>query len=337
MTDSDQNYHNEQQIFISQFTQSIQQSLQSILSKYQIVASESSSQEALSEIHVLDDQVAELLTQIQEICSYQISPESLDRDREKLKDLQKELQDTIQILRTLKENVDNLKRLTEDLMLDPQENDKLEIIDIDLKRKGNSGFIWTVTIKSDIKNQGNFRNVKIVSNSTNQPICTILLIEPGMTIKVPLDTPPKIGEFISAKVENCLVSNDFYIFSLKIVEVTAKTGDVVIKNLSNQDVLNFKIYTEEYDMNNLYNIGAYDIIRVKNSILIDVNRTVLYDSVSSSTISDFFQIKHVISQSFLEDLTPEEKENFNTFIQKNPQADPVQVKMALLKGEIINI
>lgn len=336
MTDSDQNLPNEQQIFISQFTQSIQLSLQSLLNKYQIVASESSSQEALSEIQVLDDEVSQLLTKIQEICSYQITPESLDRDREKLKDLQKELQETIQVLRALKENVDNLKRLTEDLMLDPQEDDKLEIIDVDTKGKDKSSIIWTVTIKSNTKNKGNFRDVKIMGSYNKSPVCTVLLIEPGMTIKVQCDLPLQVGEVVSAEFKNCIVSDKYYIFSLKIVEVAENTGDMVIKNLSSDDVLNFGIFLEGVTLNSFYNIGAYEIIRIKNNFPIEANRVVLYDASTSYSISNYYQIKNAITPELQRDLTPDQRANFNTFMEKNPQADPIQVKLALIKGEIIN-
>lgn len=338
MTDSDRSHTEEQQNFISQFILSIEQSLNSIIGKYQIIASETSSQEAFVELCNLDDQVAELSSKIEEIHRYEINAESLDRDREKLKNLQEELREIIQELKSLKENVDNLKSLTEDLLLDPQEGDSLVIADVDLKMKSESGQRWTVTVKAGNKNKGNFRNVKIVEGESNTVVSNILLIEPGMTVRVQTEKPLSVGSHISIQSENSTILNQFYIFHLKIEEVISNSSSIILKNLSDEYISNFGVYGEGISDSGIYSIEPFGTLIIKVTLSAYTDRITLFSCESNMTISPYFIINNRayddFLNNFLSDLTPEQSDLFKKLMIQNPGADKYQLKQSILNGSI---
>lgn len=335
MTDSDHSSTEEQQNFISQFIQSIEQSLNSLLGKYQIIASETSSQEAFTELCNLDNQITELDSKIKDIHKYEINTECLDRDREKLKTLQEELREVVQELRTLKDNVDNLKSLAEDLLLDPQDGDTLDIVDVDLKRKSENDERWTITVKAGNKNKGNFRNVKIVENENNILVPNILLIEPGMTVRVHCERPLNVGSYIFAKIDDSVILSQFYVFHLKIVEVINNNpSSIIIKNLSKEYISNSSIYGEGVQEQVIFEIQPFETIIEKLTLQANTEKLVLYNLENSISLSANFIINHRSTDDFYYDLTPDQMNLFKMHMGQNPGVDKNQLKQAILNGSI---
>ena len=197
--------------------------------------------------------------------------------------------------------------------------------------KGNDGKKALVFIK----NKGNFRNVQIVENINNRVVACFLLMEPGTTVKLRTEIPLTVTSSLVAQVENVVVSEYFYIYPLKIVEVVMnETTDVIIKNLCINNISNFGIFGEGFNPADIYNIGQYGALKLKYTYAIVTDKLVLYNKDDGQAISNYFYLENNSIDDLLNDLSADQKLLFQQVLEKNPNSDVIQLKLSVIKGDI---
>jgi hypothetical protein len=321
--------------FIEEFNRKIETALQELLGRYKKLNEDYSSEEALSELTSLSEQVSQLTEKISDLCTIDFDIKSLNRDQEKLLELQEELKIIISNIKNLKENVDNLQVLSNEILPDYQQGDILEITGIFYRNK-NEKRIWSVTVRSRDSNKGYFRNVDIVlisDNAERTVLGKIKLIQPNTEVKIALEYLGNYSPKVQAFIESNPVSDEYQYQLVLIKGVFISDDDsilVKVLNTSDEKLESNAIYVDQNPISNEFVLNKRQSKTVQIYPQTNITNLICGNTVLKQYISDFFNCSiQFIIDSELNDL---QKEQF----YKIAKSDSIQ-DMILARRLVLNI
>lgn len=213
----------------SQIISRIQQDFESLVHNYNDLMFEQSSEKALSDIQSLNDILLNLKSELEPITNQALQLEYLNKNQEKIFKLNNELGTMMHELLRLRDSMSIMREKTGDLAKDPNENEKLSIVDVMMKINGT----WTVKVKSPEDTGGNFRKVRIIEANTKEEICEIGMIEPGNEVKVNSKIPLAFKMCLQAVSDNRIISDIYVVLRIKILKVKIICNEMIEISLKN--------------------------------------------------------------------------------------------------------
>ena len=273
---------------IDQVISRIQDSFSGYVSMFKGLVDEDSSSQALREAGSLYTELQQLQADLEEIHrkNSEITglPSTAQEEVARLREGLAEIEEGLQALAI---NLGKLKEVAAEFGKEAGPDDMVEIVDILPKNRQ----LRSIKVKSDERNSGVLRNVRIWDIEDEREVCHLLLIEPGVEIKVLASEALTPTHHLIAKIGERLVSFPYMIPKMKIVSVTkGKTIEITVRSLYHETIQEAGILVDGVKIDNPFTLDPFEIIAFEINENIQDN-AILYIEKEGELLSSEYQFK----------------------------------------------
>ena len=233
----------------------IQESFEKSIQNFKGHMDEESSGQALNELIALQKEIEAFDEKLGFIVNSSKKLQAVS-DNEILQNFHKDIETVNERIENLKRNVERLNEISSSIVKDASVEEMVEIIDALPKTPD----VWSIKIRSPDINEGNFRNITIWDVELNQEVGNIILLEPGIEIKIHSHMPLTVAHHLVAKIDERYISFPYRIPKIKISNVSIDNNiEVTIKNLTGTKIENaIVVYNNMRAPNELF-LDPYEI------------------------------------------------------------------------------
>lgn len=319
--------------YIQEFIETLHSTLDDLVGRYKTFNQDTSCEDALKELNILDNQVSELNEKIKGLCDVEFDVKSIDRDQEHLMNLKEEIAKVIQGLKVLQQNVDTLNSVSESILPEHSNDDSLEITEIKNKIV-NGEMKWFVSIKSKESNAGYFRNVEIRQKADDSIVGKIQLIQPGTEVTIKCSEINDDSPYLIVRDQNGKDYSEFQYFPLKILSICCRpdsTLEVQIKNLTDKNFENCFIISARTAISQSFSVPPRGTRSIQAICQLSEVNCVVWNAAEEkydSLVFPFYQ--NFNYSSIVDDLTEDQKKLFDEYLETHPNYSLLAIKNHIL-------